>query len=94
MGDDQNQQKLCVVCSMPLQTEDDYPEGADLKTVKHCKHCGTKDGLYAYKDLVKGMAGFMAKTQGMSEDQAKIAAKQIIDNCQAVKMGMLEVDED
>jgi hypothetical protein len=79
---------------MPLKTQEDYPEGADMEVTKHCKHCGTKEGLYAYGDLVKGMTEFMVKTQGMKEEEAKKAAKQMIDNCEAVSIGMLEVEEE
>lgn len=86
-------QKSCIVCGMPLLKDEDYPEGCDPATTDYCKYCGTKDGLHPYKQMVAGMAQFIAKTQGMDEEQAKIAAKEMIDNSPAVKMGRLKVEE-
>ena len=82
-------QKKCIVCAMPLVKDEDYPAG-DI-TKDYCKHCGTEEGLHSYKDLVSGMAGFMQKSKGMEEEQAKQAAKQAVDNSEAVKSGALEV---
>ena len=87
-------EKSCCVCGMPLKSEDDYPEGADMEITKHCKHCGTKEALYPYSALVKGMTEFIAKTQGMSEEEAKKVAKQMIDNCEAVRIGLLKVEKE
>jgi hypothetical protein len=85
---DPQAQKSCIVCSMPLVKTEDYPEGDPSKD--YCKYCGTKDGLRTYNELVAGMTQFMMKTQGMEESQAKIAAKQTVDNSVAVKSGRLK----
>jgi len=89
---DSQKQKVCIVCGMPLVSADDYPEGCDPETTDYCKHCGTKDGLHPYKALLEGMAQFMIKTQGMDEEQAKKAAKQMVDNSSAVKSGKLKTE--
>jgi hypothetical protein len=82
--------KTCIVCGMPLEKPEDFPEGDTTKD--YCKYCGTKDGLYPYAQLVAGMTQFMMKTQGMTEDEAKIAAKKAVDNSPAVKMGRVKVE--
>ncbi|MBN2015769.1 AraC family transcriptional regulator [Candidatus Dojkabacteria bacterium] len=90
---DQQSQKSCIVCGMPLLKDEDYPEGADQNSTDWCKHCGSKDGLKSYSEAVTGMSGFMQHTQGMSEEEAQKAAKQVIDNCPAVKSGRMKKDE-
>ncbi len=86
---DQNQ-KFCVVCGMSLVKQEDYPEGADMTKVDWCKHCGTKDNMYSYDMAVKGMTGFMMKTQGMTEEQAKKAAEEALKNSVSYKSGRLK----
>ena len=82
--------KNCVVCTMPLQGEQDYP-GGDT-TFNHCIHCGDTSGLYPYKKLVEGMSIFLKEVQGMAEEEANRLAKQMIDNSEAVSSGLLEID--
>ncbi|MDD3648233.1 MAG: zinc ribbon domain-containing protein [Candidatus Dojkabacteria bacterium] len=91
MSDNNNQKpKVCIVCGMPLKDKNDYP-GGDT-SLDYCKYCGTKDGIHSYKKLVEGMAKFLMRTQGMGEEEAKKAAKQMVDNSPAVKMGKVKVE--
>lgn len=84
------QQKVCSVCSMPLNTTEDYPQGADTKIVDWCKFCGTKDELNPYEMLVFGMSEFIKKTQGLADEQARIAATEIVQNSVAYKSGRMK----
>lgn len=81
--------KKCIVCGMPLFKAEDYPEGANQETTDWCVHCGPKDGIFPYPAIVKGMTEFLKKTQGMADDQAKMATKEMVDNSEAVKSGRL-----
>ena len=72
--------KTCIVCGMPMIKPEDFPPGCDQDTTDWWVHCGTKDGMYPYSALVAGMGQFLMKTQGMAEEQAKIAAKEMVDN--------------
>ncbi|MBU0976053.1 MAG: zinc ribbon domain-containing protein [Patescibacteria group bacterium] len=83
--------KVCIVCGMPLKDKNDYP-GGDT-SLDWCKYCGTKDGIHPYKKLLEGMAKFLQQTQGMSEEESKKAAKQMVDSSPAVKMGKVKVAE-
>lgn len=89
----QDDTKKCIVCTMPLVNVDDYPEGCDVAVTLHCKHCGTKNGLHPYTALITGMAGFISNTQGMDMEQAKVVAKQMIDNSEAIKQNKLKIEE-
>jgi hypothetical protein len=88
--DQQQTKKVCSVCSMPLNTAEDYPQGADLSVVDWCKFCGTKDELNSYEIAVFGMSEFIKKTQGMADEQAKIAATEIVQNSVAYKSGRMK----
>lgn len=87
---DQQPQKNCVVCGMPLVKAEDYPEGDATKD--YCKYCGTKDGLKSYPEILKGMTGFVMQSQGKEEAEASQIAKQMVDNSVAVKSGRLKVE--
>jgi hypothetical protein len=76
---------------MPLEKPEDYPDGDT--SLNYCKHCGTKDGIHPYKNLVKGMTEFMKQSQGLDEENAQKAAKDLVDNSEAVKMGVVIVEE-
>ncbi|MBD3362281.1 AraC family transcriptional regulator [Candidatus Dojkabacteria bacterium] len=88
MSDDK---KMCIVCTMPLVNKDDFP-GGDT-SLNYCKHCGTEDSIYPYSVLVEGMKDFLMESQGMDEKQAKIAAKEMIDNSEAVKQALVNKPE-
>ncbi|MBN2100707.1 hypothetical protein JW710_02335 [Candidatus Dojkabacteria bacterium] len=83
--------KVCIVCTMPMVKPEDYPGGNTA--LDYCVHCGTENGIYPYRKLVKGFAEFMQKTQGMDPDQAMKASKEFIDNCEAVKQGRVKVEK-
>lgn len=82
--------KNCVVCTMPLQKEQDFPGGDTSLT--YCIHCGNTEGLHPYKKLIEGMSKFLQEVQGMAEEEASRIAKQMIDHSEAVSSGLLEID--
>ena len=83
--------KFCIVCGMPLNSAEDYPQGADPATCEHCKYCGTKDGLHPYEKLVVGMAGYIKRAKKVSDEEAARLGKEAVDNSVAVKTGKLVV---
>jgi len=82
--------KKCIVCSMPLVEKEDYPEGDTSKD--YCRHCGTKEGLHPYEQLVDGMSEFIQDSQGMAKEQADKAAGKVIADSVAAKSGRIEKD--
>jgi len=86
------QQKECIVCKMLLNTEEDYPKGADMKTSTHCKYCGNKDGLFSYFVLLEKGAKFLAESKGMDADEARKKSKELLKNSQAAKEGVLSIE--
>lgn len=86
-----DEQKVCIVCQMPLNGQDDYPEGADMESTRWCKHCGTKDGLHSYDTLLEGNAAFFEKSQGMDHDQAIKASGELLNNSVAMREGILTI---
>ncbi|MDV3428002.1 MAG: zinc ribbon domain-containing protein [Bacillota bacterium] len=66
--------KICKACGMPMKTKDDYAAGDENKDF--CKYCARSDGsMQSYDEKLKGMTGFIVKTQGLDEKAARDAAK-------------------
>ena len=67
--------KVCESCGMPMRTKDEFGGGRpDNSYCVHC--CDEKGNLKSYDNMVKGMAQFMMKTQGISNEQAIKATKE------------------
>lgn len=65
--------KTCIACGMPMKTADDFAMGDESKD--YCKFCARPDGtMQSYEEKLKGMTGFIMKTQGLDEEVAKNAA--------------------
>lgn len=73
---------------MPIVKTEDYPDGDT--SLDYCVHCGTKDGIYPYGQLLEGMSQFIQNSQGMEKEQAGKVAKEMIDNSEAVKVGKVK----
>ena len=66
--------KRCISCGMPMRTKEDHPLGDTSKD--YCVHCAREDGsMKSFEEVLEGMAGFLRKTQGLSPDQARTAAR-------------------
>lgn len=85
-----DQPKFCSVCGMPLQSVEDYPEGADINSVDWCRYCGTKDALDSFENRLKGMTKFVMKMQNIPEEEAKTVAEQALKSSVAYKSGRLK----
>jgi Putative zinc ribbon domain len=66
--------KMCIACGMPMKTKDDFAMGDESKD--YCKFCARPDGsMQSYDEKLKGLTGFIIKTQGLDESAALNAAK-------------------
>ena len=86
------EQQQCIVCGMPLNVDGDRPEGKP--DADYCQHCGTKEGLYTYDQLVEGMADYILgfnedKGETITIEDAKAQAITAIDNSPAMQQGRL-----
>jgi hypothetical protein len=67
----------CISCGMPLRTPADHAAGDTSKT--YCRFCARPDGsMKSYEEALVGITGFLRKTQGLDEDVALTAAKQMM----------------
>ncbi len=65
--------KTCIACGMPMKTKEDFAMGDESKD--YCKYCTRPDGtMQSYDEKLKGMTGFIIKTQGLDEEAARKAA--------------------
>ena len=65
--------KTCIACGMPLRQKEDYPLGDESKN--YCKYCANEDGsMQTYEEKLESMSNFIIRTQGISEEIARIAA--------------------
>ncbi|OPJ62759.1 zinc ribbon domain-containing protein [Clostridium oryzae] len=66
--------KQCIACGMPMKNIEDFAQGDTSKD--YCKFCARPDGtMQSYEEKLKGMTGFIIKTQGLDENAAEAAAK-------------------
>jgi Putative zinc ribbon domain len=69
--------KSCVSCAMPLRGPDDFPLGDTGKS--YCRHCARPDGsMKSYDEVLLGMAGWLAQSQGLDASVARDAAKEMM----------------
>jgi len=65
--------KTCIACGMPMKTKEDFAMGDESK--EYCKYCSKPDGtMQNYDEKLKGLTGFIIKTQGLDENAAQKAA--------------------
>lgn len=66
--------KTCIACGMPMVKPEEFAMGDTSKD--YCVYCTRPDGLmHSYEEKLKGMTGFIMKTQGFDEKAAREAAK-------------------
>lgn len=74
----------CIACGMPMEKPEDHASGDPSKNF--CKHCSRPDGeMKSYDEVLNGMAGFMMQSQGLSEEPARQAAKEMMTRLPAWK---------
>lgn len=67
----------CYSCGMPLKTPADFALG-DIHQ-KYCSHCTNEKGqLKPFSEVVKGMAGYLAHSQGLAMDAASQLAENLL----------------
>lgn len=66
--------KICIACGMPMKNKSDF--AMEDETKDYCKFCARPDGsMHSYDEKVKGLTGFIMKTQGLDEEVARNSAK-------------------
>ena len=69
--------KLCIACGMPMKKPSDFALGDQTKD--YCVYCARPDGsMQSYEEKLKGMTGFIVKTQGLDQQAAYSAAKNMM----------------
>jgi hypothetical protein len=60
----------CIACGMPMQTAEEHAMG-DAKR-DYCVHCARPDGsMQSRQEKLDSMSGFLVRTEGMSEADAR-----------------------
>ena len=76
--------KNCVACGMPMAKPADFAAGDELKD--YCKFCARPDGsMQSYSQKLDSMSNFMAKDRGLSKDDARSAARELMADLPAWK---------
>lgn len=76
--------KHCVSCGMPLEKPEDFAI-ADISK-DHCTYCSNPDGtLKTYEQVLEGLTGLIMSRDGLSETDARSAAKGIMASLPAWK---------
>jgi len=69
--------KTCIACGMPMKIKNDFAMGDESKD--YCKYCAKEDGsMQSYDEKLAGLTSFIIKTQGLDEQAAKEAAKDMM----------------
>lgn len=67
--------RMCESCGMPMGKPEDFG-GKNIKN-NYCVYCSDLNGvLKSYDEILRGMAVFMMKTRGMTEEDAIKKAKE------------------
>lgn len=67
----------CYSCGMPLKNPSDFALG-DIHQ-KYCSHCTDERGqLKPFQEVVKGMAGYLAHSQGLENGAAVQLAETLL----------------
>ena len=67
----------CISCSMPMAKPEDFP-GSDM-TKDYCVHCARPDGsMKSYDEVLARLTQFILKMHGLSEEEARSAAKGVM----------------
>jgi len=77
-------QMKCISCGMPMTKAEDHAKGDPA--LDYCFHCARPDGsMNSYEEALKGMTGFITKTQGLDDAAAQDAARAMMANLPAWK---------
>jgi hypothetical protein len=69
--------KHCISCSMPMTKPEDFPAGDFSKD--YCIHCARPDGtMKSYDEVLEGLTNFIIKMHGLTEEEARSAAKGVM----------------
>lgn len=69
--------KLCIACGMPMKEPADFAMGDTGKD--YCVHCARPNGsMQSYDEKLASMTAFIVKTQGLDEQAAKAAARNMM----------------
>ncbi len=64
----------CIACGMPMERAEDHAKG-DV-TVDYCLHCARPDGsMQSYEEKVESMGGFLVRTRGLKDEDARREAQ-------------------
>lgn len=65
--------KTCIACGMPMERAEDFALGDTSKD--YCRHCARPDGsMQSYDEKLKGLSGFIVRTQGLDRGAARRSA--------------------
>ena len=60
----------CIACGMPMQKAEEHAMGDIRKD--YCVHCARADGsMQSRQEKLDSMAGFLVRTQGLKQEQAR-----------------------
>ncbi len=77
-------EKTCIACGMPMTKDEDFPQGDMSKG--WCVHCAHEDGsMRSYDETLEGMTQFMMKSQGLAQEPARNAVKEMMSRLPAWK---------
>jgi hypothetical protein len=69
--------KICIACGMPMNEPADF--AMEDTTKDYCRYCCRPDGtMHSYAEKLTGMTRFIVKTQGLDEQAAQAAARQMM----------------
>jgi hypothetical protein len=67
----------CISCGMPMTEPAQFALGDTSKD--YCVHCARPDGsMRSYQEALHGMTQFMMRSQGLAEEPAREAVKQMM----------------
>ena len=76
--------KSCVACGMPMEKREDFAMQDESKD--YCRYCARPDGsMQDYPEKLASMRSFIVRTQGLSEQAALEAARQMLSRLPAWK---------
>lgn len=69
--------KVCIACGMPMNEPADFAMSDSEKD--YCVHCARPDGsMQSYEEKKDSLTGFIVRTQGLDQDAAKEAAREMM----------------
>jgi len=68
---------LCVACGMPMEKKEDFAMADTSRN--YCKFCARPDGsMQNFNEKLKSMTAFIVKTQGIADEMARAAAREMM----------------